>query len=166
MERNLVGAYSGGRIPWPAHPLAGAYLVWRIPWPAHTLSGAYPGWRIPWRIPRLCQEKCSVPTRPTPYSFFNRSMKNGRKSSRRILWLAHTLDSAYHGRRIPWLAHTLVAAYLGRRIPWPAHTLTYAYPAQRIPWLEHIRMHTEIELSEGVLCFFCQRIPWRIPSLR
>ena len=90
--------------------------------------------RIPWRIPRLCQERCSVPTRPTPYSFFNKSMKNGRKSSRRILWLAHTLDSAYHGRRIPWLAHTLVAAYHGRRI----HTLAGAYPGLRIPCPAHI----------------------------
>ena len=103
---------------------------------------------------------------PTPYSFLNKSMKNGRNFSWRILWLAHTLASAYPGRGIPWLAHTLVAAYLGRRIPSPAHTLAGAYPGQRIPWLEHTRMHTEMILLEGVLCFFRQRIPWRIPSLR
>ena len=65
-----------------------------------------------------------------------------------------SLAGAYFGWRIPWTAHSMVAAHPGRRIPWPAHTLAYAYPAQRIPWLEHIRMHTEIELSEGVLCFF------------
>ena len=68
----------------------------------------------------------------------------------RIPWTAHTMIGAYPGWRKPWLPHTMADAY----IPWPAHTLAYAYPAQRISWLEHIRMHTEIELSEGVLCFF------------
>ena len=69
-----------------------------------------------------------MPMGPTLHSFFKKPLKNGKKSSRRMLWLAHTLAGAYLGRRIPRLAHTLAGAYLGRRIPWPAHTLAGAYP--------------------------------------
>ena len=83
--------------------------------------------RIPSRILSFWQRRCSVPMGPTLHSFFKKPLKNGKKSSRGILWLSHALASAYLGRRIPRLAHTLAGAYLGRRIPCPAHTLAGAY---------------------------------------